>query len=207
LAKLGKRDLARAIGELERFGLLLQHDSVLPSFTSVSVREPVRGSWWAHPRAHEIYELLQLFRVESGGLTAKLVNGKLTFVARRLWPALMAIGRGEAEWQCDGLSKDAEAVLGYVRRRGAVRADQVDFVPDVEVAKILALLEKRLLVHVEAFHSEAGSHHKLLRSWRRWCADAGYTPERRALGTARAELEAAARGLSDACGARARLPW
>jgi hypothetical protein len=206
-ASLGKRDLARALGALERFGLLLQHDAALPSFTGIALGEPVHGSWWAHPRANDLYDLLQVFRVKAGGLSAKLVNGKLTFVAKRLWPAVVALGRGEAGWQRDGLSKDAEAVLAYVRKRGALRADQVDFVPGVDVAKIFALLEKRLLVHAESFHSEAGSHHKLLRSWRRWCADVGYAPERCALPRAQAELETAARALAEAGGARARLPW
>ncbi len=199
---LGRRDLARTLAELERIGLLMQHDAA---------GESIRGSWWSHPRANDIYDLLQEFRRESGNLSVKLVNGKLTFVHRRLWPALAAVGKGAASWQEDGLSKDAETLVRLVRKRGAVRADQVDFVPDTDLPKRFAELEKRLLVHVESFHSDAGSHHKLFRSWPRHWRDAKFSPARRALPAALRELEDAAaelarpsHGPSDV---RVRLPW
>jgi hypothetical protein len=204
---LGRPDLARALAELERIGLLLQHDSVLPSFTGVVTGESIRGSWWSHPLANPIYDLLQEFRRESGNLSLKLVNGKLTFVAKRLWPALAAVGKGAAAWQQDGLSKDAETLLAFVRKRGAVRADQVDFVPDTDLPKRFAELEKRLLVHVESFHSDAGSHHKLFRSWPRYWRDVGFAPAKRALPAAQGELESATAELCRASHARVRLPW
>jgi hypothetical protein len=207
VAKLGRRELSRALAELERIGLLLQHDAVLPSFTNVALGESIRGSWWAHPRANDLYDLLQVFRAEAGGLSVKLVNGKLTFVARRLWPAIAAVGRGSAAWQRDGLSRDARTLLAFVRKRGAVRADQVDFVPGVDLAKRFAELEKRLLVHVESFHSEAGSHHKLVRSWPRWWRDAKCLPARRTIGRALEELRIAVDELTRASHTRARVPW
>ena len=206
--KLGRRDLSRALGELERIGLLLQHDAVLPSFTGVALGEPVHGSWWAHPRANDIYDLLQSFRAESGNLSVKLVNGKLTFVARRLWPALAAIGKGTAAWQRDGLSKDAETLLAYVRKRGGVRADQIDFVPGADLPKRFGELEKRLLVHVESFHSDAGSHHKLFRSWPRYWKDAGFAPTRCTADQAIRDFEEAVIELRRAAShTRVKLPW
>ena len=207
MAKLGRRDLARALGELERIGLLLQHDPVLPSFTGVALGESIRGSWWSHPRANDLYDLLQVFRAEAGGLSAKLVNGKLTFVARRLWPALAALGKGSADWQRNGLSSDARNLLAFVRKRGAVRADQVDFVPGADLPKRFAELEKRLLVHVESFHSDAGSHHKLFRSWSRYWRDVGFAPPRLALPSATAELQRAVDELASGSHVRARVPW
>jgi hypothetical protein len=205
--KLGRRDLARALGELERIGLLLQHDSVLPSFTGVALGEPVRGSWWAHPRANDIYDLLQVFRVEAGGLSLKIVNQKLTFVARRLWPAIAALGQGKASWQREGLSPEAVTLLAFVRKRGAVRADQVDFVPGADLPKRFAELEKRLLVHVESFHSEAGSHHKRFTSWPRFWREARVRPARVSLESATAELQAAVDELARASHVRVRVPW
>lgn len=207
MAKLGQRDLTRALGELERIGLLLQHDAVLPSFTGVALGESVRGSWWAHPRANDIYDLLQVFRVEAGGLSAKLVNGKLTFVARRLWPAVAALGRGTAPRQLEGLSADARTLLAFVRRRGAVRADQVDFVPGADLPKRFAELERRLLVHVESFHSDAGSHHKLFRSWPRYWREVGFSAPRLALPRATHELQSAVDELARGSHVRVRVPW
>jgi hypothetical protein len=207
MAKLGQRDLSRALAELERIGLLLQHDAVLPSFTGVALGESIRGSWWTHPRANDLYDLLQVFRREAGGLSLKLVNGKLTFVAKRLWPALAAVGRGGAGWQRDGLSREAGVLLAYVRRRGAVRGDRIDFVPDVDLPKLLRELERRLLVHVESFHSEAGSHHRLLRSWPRFWTDASYKPPRRPLAGAIGDLQGAVDELAAGRHVRARVPW
>ena len=43
---------------LDREGILLQHDQVLPSASAIVAGEPVRGSWWAHPMAHPIYDAL-----------------------------------------------------------------------------------------------------------------------------------------------------
>jgi hypothetical protein len=131
VAKLGARDLARIERELERIGLLLRHDAVLPSFTGVALGAPFRGSWWAHPRTHEIYDLMQRFHDGAGALSVKLVDGKLTCVHRRLWPPLLDAVRGSAAWQRDGLSAPARALLGLVRRRGALRSDELLPAPGV----------------------------------------------------------------------------
>ena len=202
---LGRRDLSRALGELERIGILLQHDAVLPSFTGIALGESIRGSWWAHPRANDLYDLLQAFRREAGGLSLKLVNGKLTFVAERLWPAVAVLGRGRAGWQRDGLSEAAGALLLRVRRSGRLRADWIDFVDPTSLPKAVAELERRLLLHVEAFHSEAGAHHKLLRSWPRFFADSGRRPASWPGARATRALAEAVDALAE--GRRVRVPW
>ena len=40
-----------------RLGVLLETDRAFPSITGIMVREPIKGSWWAHPMANEIYLL------------------------------------------------------------------------------------------------------------------------------------------------------
>ena len=57
-AKVGTREpamttsppgaLQRVERELERIGLLLEHDKELPSVTLLVAGEPIRGSWWGH---------------------------------------------------------------------------------------------------------------------------------------------------------------
>src|SRR5260221_4995305 len=69
--------------EFGRIGLLLQHDRELASFTALAAGEPIGGSWWGHPLGHDIYDLLGEFERGSGALSAKLVNGKSTFVHTR----------------------------------------------------------------------------------------------------------------------------
>lgn len=66
----------------------------VPSLAAAVAGGPIRGSWWAHPRSHEIFELTQAIRDREDVLVCRLVDGRITFVHRRLWPALVrAAGR------------------------------------------------------------------------------------------------------------------
>ena len=65
----------------------------VPSVAAAIAGEPIRGSWWSHPRSHEIFELTQGIRNSDDILVCRLVNGKVTFVHRRLWPALVRVAK------------------------------------------------------------------------------------------------------------------
>jgi hypothetical protein len=60
-----------------------------PRLTELVAGEPIRGSWWAHPKSHQIFEVLQAVSQSRDVLTCRLINGKLTLLHRRLWPALV----------------------------------------------------------------------------------------------------------------------
>lgn len=60
-----------------------------PKMAEVIVGEPIRGSWWAHPRAHEIYSVLSSLESSPDVLVCRALNGKVTLIHRRLWPALV----------------------------------------------------------------------------------------------------------------------
>ena len=53
--------------------------------------EPVRGSWWSHPRSREIFAVTRAVRDSDDVLVCRLIDGKITFVHRRLWPALVRV--------------------------------------------------------------------------------------------------------------------
>jgi len=53
----------------------------------------VRGSWWAHPKASEILRLSRSIRGSPDVLVCRLVDGKITYIHRRLWPALVRLAR------------------------------------------------------------------------------------------------------------------
>jgi hypothetical protein len=201
-----QRDLARAERTLERIGVLLRHDARLPSFTGAVVGGPFRGSWWAHPRTHEIYDLLQRFHRRSGALAVKLVDGKLTYVHPRLWSSLLGVARSAASWR-RGLSPDARSVLAAVRRRGALRSDELEAMPPRRRTAAIGELEERLLVHSASVHTETGAHRKRLQTWGRWCAEAGVSVAPLPAAAARAELEAAVTRLAAGTGLRPRLAW
>ena len=43
--------------KLKEHGLLLQTDVNLANVCALVAGAPLRGSWWAHPRSHEIVQL------------------------------------------------------------------------------------------------------------------------------------------------------
>jgi hypothetical protein len=60
----------------------------VPNVAELVAGEPIRGSWWAHPAAHRIYAVLGELLASGEVAATRLVNGKVTLVHRRLWPAL-----------------------------------------------------------------------------------------------------------------------
>jgi|SRR5437868_6209545 len=55
----------------------------------VIVGESIMGSWWAHARGKEIFRILRALGESPDVLVCRLVAGKVTFVHRRVWPALI----------------------------------------------------------------------------------------------------------------------
>jgi hypothetical protein len=148
---------------LKNDGLLLKSDPRLPSVAGLAAGEAIRGSWWAHPAAHAIFRELQRLVAHPDVLIVKLVAGKDTLVHRRLWPELLAIALSREPWQLRGLPAASRLLYEKVRKSGALDSTGAS-------AK---LLESRLLVHGEQFHSETGSHNKRLESWTVWAKRAG----------------------------------
>jgi len=82
----------QALQWIEQQGVVLQsaHGPV-PSFADWVAGEKIRGSWWGHRKSQEIFRLAEAV-IDSGDvLVCKLVNGKVTFVHRRLWPTLVRL--------------------------------------------------------------------------------------------------------------------
>ena len=82
-------NLELMLARLREHGLLLQQDKRLPDIASAVAGEPIRGSWWAHPRSHAIFDCLSELEQHPDTLITKLVAGKVTFIHRRLWPAVL----------------------------------------------------------------------------------------------------------------------
>jgi hypothetical protein len=71
--------------------VLVSAKGPVPRLTEAIVNEPIKGSWWAHPRSHDIFAILQIVANSKDVLVCRLVNGKVTFIHRRLWPALVRV--------------------------------------------------------------------------------------------------------------------
>jgi hypothetical protein len=63
----------------------------VPSLASIVTGERVRGSWWSHPRRREIFAATRRVRDCPDVLVCRLIEDKITFVHRRLWPALVRL--------------------------------------------------------------------------------------------------------------------
>jgi len=62
-----------------------------PRLTEAIIGEPIKGSWWAHPQSHHIYEILRAVTESEQVLVCRLTNGKVTLVHRHLWPSLVRV--------------------------------------------------------------------------------------------------------------------
>jgi hypothetical protein len=77
---------------LEEHGVLLEsaHGPV-PSVAELVAGEQIRGSWWGHPKGEEIFRATRALRDAPDVVVTRLINGKITFVHRRLWPAVVRL--------------------------------------------------------------------------------------------------------------------
>jgi hypothetical protein len=81
-----------ALAFVEKHGVVLQAArSAVPSLAEAVAGERIRGSWWGHPKGREIYGAAQAVCESPDILVCKLVEGKITYVHRRLWPALVKL--------------------------------------------------------------------------------------------------------------------
>jgi hypothetical protein len=181
------------LARLREHGLLLQQDKRLPDVASAVAGEPIRGSWWAHPRAHAIFACLGELEQHPDTLVTKLVAGKVTFLHRRLWPAVLAVGVARAPWQFAGLAAGARELYDAVEQQGMLMA----------TGRAAKELERRLLVHGAQVHTDAGHHELRLERWELW-ADRTGTAGTLSAHAGQLQIEAAVRAIG---GTAALLPW
>lgn len=80
------------IAFIETHGVVLASGKgPVPNLAEAVAGEPLRGSWWGHPKGKEIFHALEKVGDSPDILCFKLVGGKITFVHRRLWPALVRL--------------------------------------------------------------------------------------------------------------------
>ena len=75
----------------ERGVVLVSAKGPVPRLTEVIAGEPIKGSWWGHPKSHQIFAIVEAVTESEDVLVCRLVKGKITLVHRRLWPALVRV--------------------------------------------------------------------------------------------------------------------
>lgn len=83
---------AEALAFVCTHGLVLESGTgPVPSLAAAIAGEPIRGNWWAHARGHEIFAVTRAIRDSPDVLVCRLIDGKITYVHRRVWPALVRL--------------------------------------------------------------------------------------------------------------------
>jgi hypothetical protein len=194
---------------LKEFGVLLESDAKLPSVAALIAEEPIRGSWWGHPMSHTIFRVTVKLSGDPDALVTKLVSAKVTWVHRRLWPALIAVGSARQRWQIEGLTDEASTLFKLVSRRGELTADQ-EFCRTHNIKSVgdaARELEKRLLVRAEEVHTNSGAHAKHIQTWECWVSQAKLDTERVTPAEAKEKLEDVVASVNERFKANGRLPW
>lgn len=77
---------------VKRHGVVLEGArGPVPNFAEAVAGESIRGSWWGHRRGHEIFSLTRAIRDWPEVVVCRVVGGKITYVHRRLWPAVVRL--------------------------------------------------------------------------------------------------------------------
>lgn len=144
-------DLIDPVATVRRRGVVLQSArGPRPSLAELVAGGPIRGSWWGHPRNHEIFDAINRARSSSVIVATPLVRGKVTLVHRRLWPALVRLA--------DRLDAGAlDAMHEEHSESGAHQAHRIAFpawVPPHVMVPAQALSEEEAMAQLPAWVSD-----------------------------------------------------
>ncbi|HEX5062840.1 MAG TPA: hypothetical protein VFV99_25880 [Kofleriaceae bacterium] len=99
-AKQAKKPKARKAGAsrwvkfVEKHGIVLASaKGPVPNVAEAVAGEPIVGSWWAHAKGKAIFAALSEIDDSTDVRCFKLVDGKVTFAHRKVWPALVRLGK------------------------------------------------------------------------------------------------------------------
>lgn len=82
----------RWLAFVEQHGVVLASArGPVPSVAEAVAGQPIVGSWWAHARGKAIFAALSELDDSDDVRCFKLIDGKVTFVHRRVWPALACL--------------------------------------------------------------------------------------------------------------------
>jgi hypothetical protein len=161
-----KAELALIESYLQEHGLLMVVDNHFPSYVTMITKEPIKGSWWGHPKGNFIYNSLNAVLDRPDILQVKLLNKKTTLVQKEHWSALVSLAESESAWQTYGLKQDHLDLLKLVQSKSAIRTDEMKSSKSLtEIGKLASRLEERLLIYSESVHTDSGKHARVLKTW------------------------------------------
>lgn len=193
--------------QLQADGFLLLQDSYLPNVTLLVADQKLRGSWWAHERAHTIFAVSEMLEDHPDVMIVKLILGKVTFVHRELWNRIYSIGIAREEWQLKKLSAEAKALLKTMDEVGWIQTNKLGKTFGAKPGETARELETRLLIHSEQIHTESGAHAKVLETWPAWARRVGFRARAKNPVAARRFLEERLLDINHKHDGNGSLPW
>jgi len=143
-----------AVAFVRQHGVVLQSArGPAPSLAEEIAGGPIRGSWWGHPKGQEIFVASEAIADSRDVLVCRLIGGKVTYVHRRLWPALVRLAGRFRKTQLAMVRNEHTASGAHRVRRQAFPA----WVPAsvMKEAKALSVAEAEAsLQAIGAFMSE-----------------------------------------------------
>jgi hypothetical protein len=148
-----------------------------PSLVGEIAGGPVRGSWWGHPKGALMYDLANVLHNSSDVLAVKLVEGKVTFIHRALWPSLYRLvsdpgWRRARERRLGALEK---RILAAVEASGQAEAEKLAFRWEItrkadrkKFKKAIDTLAQAMCLLTSSFHTDQGHHATILTAWSAW---------------------------------------
>jgi hypothetical protein len=81
-----------AVAFVELHGIVLESGrGPVPNLAEAIAGESIRGSWWGHPKGRSIFAASRAVRDSPDVLACKLLGGKVTYIHRHLWPAVVRL--------------------------------------------------------------------------------------------------------------------
>jgi hypothetical protein len=103
---------------IEGHGVVLQAArGPVPSLAEEIAGGAIRGSWWGHPKGREIFRVAEAVSESPDVLVCRLVEGKVTFVHRRLWPAFVKLASRFRKEQLDRVWNEHTPTGAHKTRR------------------------------------------------------------------------------------------
>lgn len=82
----------QALSFVAKHGVVLASASgPVPTLAHVIAGEPIKGSWWGHPKGQQIFVILEAVTESPDVLVCRLIDDKITLVHRRVWPAIVRL--------------------------------------------------------------------------------------------------------------------
>jgi hypothetical protein len=81
-----------AIAFVQLHGVVLESaGGPVPNLAEAVAGGRIRGSWWGHPKGHDIFAATRAVRASPDVLVCRLLVGRVTYIHRRLWPAVVRL--------------------------------------------------------------------------------------------------------------------